>query len=290
MVVGVVVVFGGVVVVLVVVVVCVVPSTAGRTVRGRAGAGWRCPDGGSTAVPSRRSRAARKSSSVLARAASVAEQLPPPLSAACRTVSKSSAAARRWPTGSVPCRSSRRRPAARRRARAAPRQRPRAPSGPVAWTPARLMSLTVLQALGERVRQAGGADRGGGPGDVVRHAVVGRLRASRSSDSQAARASPSRGCPTLPGFSSHSPSARSRTVPSGGARPGPARRRGARTRAPRGSVRSGRCGAAGRRGRGRPAASRARTPRPDRGDWRGRGRPTPRGPPDSGSEEGQVLG
>ena len=44
--------------------------------------------------------------------------------------------------------------------------------------------------------------------------------ASRSSISQAARGSPSRGCPTLPGFSSHSPSLRSSAVPSRRGSPG----------------------------------------------------------------------
>ena len=70
----------------------------------------------------------------------------------------------------------------------------------------------------------------------------GSRRSSRSvsSSSHAARGSPSRGWPTLPGFSSHSPSERSSRSPSrGGSRRWPARPRGARTRAPRGSGRPG---------------------------------------------------
>ena len=78
----------------------------------------------------------------------------------------------------------------------------------------RASSLTVLQALGQRVRQARGADRGRGAGDVVLAcAASGRSRRSVSSSSQAARASPSRGWPTLPGLRIHSPSATSTSSP-----------------------------------------------------------------------------
>ena len=67
-------------------------------------------------------------------------------------------------------------------------------------------SLTVLQALGQRVGQARGADRGRGAGDVVRRSAASAPpSASVSSSSQAARGSPSRGWPTLPGLSIHSP-------------------------------------------------------------------------------------
>ena len=70
--------------------------------------------------------------------------------------------------------------------------------------------LAVSQALGERVRQPGRADRRRGAGDVVLGPpVAGAMPPSRSSSSQAARGSPSRGCPTLPGLISHSPSPRS---------------------------------------------------------------------------------
>ena len=67
-------------------------------------------------------------------------------------------------------------------------------------------SLPVLQSLGERVGQAGRADRGLRARDVVLRAAVGaRSGASVSSSSQAARGSPSRGWPVEPGLISHSP-------------------------------------------------------------------------------------
>ena len=91
-----------------------------------------------------------------------------------------------------------------------------------------------------------------------------RSRRSVSSSSQAARGSPSRGWPTLPGLSSHSPSARSTSSPPRRAARWPARPRGARTTARRASGRRGRGARAGRRGTARPAARRARTPTPGR--------------------------
>ena len=68
-------------------------------------------------------------------------------------------------------------------------------------------SLPEAQPLGERRRQARGVDR-----DRPPLRCRSRLRCRSPSTrrgrarSQAARGSPSRGCPTLPGFSSHSPS------------------------------------------------------------------------------------
>ena len=138
--------------------------------------------------------------------------------------------------------SSRRRGEREQRRRAAPPAR--VARRPVACTPSRRMSLTVLQALGERVRQARRADRGGGAGDVV-GGRGGRWRPCRRGRAAARRRGRRRRAagPTLPGFSSHSPSPRSSTVAvARAARPSPARPRGARTRAPRGSGRSGRCG------------------------------------------------
>ena len=101
---------------------------------------------------------------------------------------------------------------------------------------------------------------------VAVHALV-------SSSSQAARGSPSRGWPTLPGFSSHSPSARSACSPPRRAVAG--RRlalRARRTTARRASGRRGRRARAGRRGTARRAAAERRTPRSGRAGSRGRGR------------------
>ena len=74
-------------------------------------------------------------------------------------------------------------------------------------------SLTVLEPLGERVGQARGADRRRRAGDVVLRAPPLGRPASVSSSSHAARGSPSRGWPTLPGLSSHSPAPDARCSP-----------------------------------------------------------------------------
>ena len=104
-----------------------------------------------------------------------------------------------------------------------------------------------------------------------RHSAV---QLSRSSSSHAARGSPSRGWPTLPGLISHLPVERSCSVPPGACI---ARRRSslvAREAARHVRVADRRRRAAPSRPcTRRPAGSTARTPRPDRAGWRGRGRP-----------------
>ena len=124
-------------------------------VRGPGRTGWRSPGAGASAGRRRSSTGSEwKSSSVLVRAASVAEQSPPPLSAASRTFSKSpnrgvalADGIRPLPELPHPARAR----AAASAGRPTPSARARRP-GPAASTPARLMSLTVLQALRQRVR------------------------------------------------------------------------------------------------------------------------------------------
>ncbi len=167
-----------------------------------------------------------------------------------RQLRSRSAAGRRRRPGSAPCQRSRTRRARRRAARRAParatRVRARRFDGGsrLTWkADALASSLTVLQALGERVGQARGADRSGGAGDVVVGAV--ELDAHRVEVEQQpgrARISVAR-LPDAAGvqqpLAGGERRARSRRA---AARRSRARPRGARRRAPRASGRSGRCG------------------------------------------------
>ena len=277
-------------VVAVVVVVVVVSSSAWcrgvglrerlRAQRERAScAGCRCPGAACRAGRSRRvAGSALKSCSVLSErcfgrgAVAVAAFRRP-----ARRLRSRSAAARRRRRGSA-CRwSCRRRRAARRRAPSSAGAAPRAVApGPGVPPSAAACSLTVLQALGERVGQARRADRGGGAGDVVVGAVEGRGHARRGRAAATTRAGRRRAAARrCRGSAATRPRRRRAACRRGAARRWRARPRGARTTARRASGRSGRCGGAGRRGTARRAAPRARTPRPGRAGWRGRARRRP---------------
>src|SRR5947208_7100508 len=134
------------------------------TVRARRRAAWRCLRAAAAAGRDRRSRAARRSPARPCAA-------PLRLRYSCRgrfrrrarLLRSPSAAVRSWRLGSV-CRCRRTRPAAPRLRRAGRWRGSRRAGSTICG---RACSLTVLQALGERVRQARRADRRGGAGDVV---------------------------------------------------------------------------------------------------------------------------
>ena len=112
--------------------------------------------------------------------------------------------------------------------------------------------ILIDRTPGARPASRAGARRGSRPRRRrcrTRSAASGRSRRSVSSSSQAARASPSRGWPTLPGLRSHSPLGDVDLLAAAARRRRwPARPRGARTTAPRASGRraTGRSGWASR--------------------------------------------
>ena len=218
---------------------------AGCTARARANAGWRCP--GATVVAQAGVDARGERGEVLFGLQRSPLRWPCsfrcPLPRPARLLRSRSAAAALARRGSA-LPSCRRRPAAQRRTEQ-PRRHDaaagqREPAGERLGCDA--SSLTVLQALGERVRQARGADRGGGAGDVVVGAVEGRghrveCRAAARTRAGRRRAAGRRCRGSAATRPRPGPAVRRR----GAARRSPARPRGARTTAPRASGRSGRC-------------------------------------------------
>ena len=143
-------------------------------------------------------------------------------------------------------------------------------AGNAAYNP----SLTVLEALGERVGQVRRPDRGLGARDVVLRAAVGRRPAAGvEQQPRGARVAVARLADRARVDQPLGPSrgrARSPSLRRG--RPWPARPPGGRRRARRASGRSARRGSRWRRSTARRSGRRARTPRSGRAGRRGRAR------------------
>ena len=141
-------------------------------------------------------------------------QLPFPLCAACATASKSLC---RGPASAVGIRPLVELPQETSRAAVTPSAQAAAARTSARRPGRRCEELRASPPLTDRTPGARRASRAGVPRGSPRRRRRRRSRSggrwhritSRSSISQPARGSPSRGCPTLPGFSSHSPSPRS---------------------------------------------------------------------------------